>query len=51
MKYSTQVNCEVVEKTSQDASDECFQSFSFQSVACCMVRAHGQHSISEILDQ
>ena len=34
-----QVKNLIVEKTSQDASDEWLQCFSFQSTACCMVRA------------
>ena len=34
-----QVKCEVNEKTSQDASDGLFESSSFQSAACYMVRA------------
>ena len=38
-KNIQQVKSEVVENTSQDTSAESFQSFSFQSAACCMVRA------------
>ena len=47
---SLQVKCEVIEKASQDASNELFQSFSFQSAACCMFRV-SEETLGEVLIQ
>ena len=46
----------LLKKTSHDASDGWFQSFSFHSATCCMVRASeemwgGEYSFSEVLTQ
>ena len=45
-----QVKCEVIETTSQDASDGWFQCFSFQSAACCLFRA-SEETRGEVLIQ